>query len=119
MNGPAYNMHIVNGLVPSGRATCHTHTHTHTHTHNTHTHTHTYTHTQHQVGPVQTNVQCQAGVIMGDMHTSACLHCHRIPLGLQEYREYCYTSDVFKGVVWGQTHGCVYSGGGGGEKERA
>ena len=56
---------------------------------------------------------------MGDMHTSACLHCHRIPLGLQEYREYCYTSDVFKGVVWGQTHGRVYSGGGGGEKERA
>ena len=51
---------------------------------------------------------------MGDMHTSACLHCHRIPLGLQEYREYCYTSDVFKGVVWGQTHGRVYSGGGGG-----
>ena len=24
------------------------------------------------------------------MHTSTCLHCHRT-LGLQEYREYCYT----------------------------
>ena len=51
---------------------------------------------------------------MGDMHTSACLHCHHTPLGLQEYSEYCNTSDVFKGVVWGQTHGHVYSGGGGG-----
>ena len=47
------------------------------------------------------------------------------PLGLQEYREYYYKSDIFKGMVWGQTHGVSIVGGGGGggrgggEKERA
>ena len=59
---------------------------------------------------------------MGDMHTSACLHCHHTPpppppppRGLQEYREYCYTSDVFKGVAWDKHMGvCIERGGGGG-----
>ena len=42
------------------------------------------------------------------------------PLDLQEYRECCYTSDVFKSVAWGQTHGLSKDrggGGGGGERE--
>ena len=51
---------------------------------------------------------------MGDMHTSSCLHCRCTPLGLQEYREYCYTSDVFKGVALDKHMGVSIERGGGG-----
>ena len=71
-----HNMHIVNGLVPSGRATCHTDTHTHTHTH-------THSNGQSQVGPVQTNVSswneyssCQCRVLIDKYWTTRLKNGH-------------------------------------------
>ena len=77
----------------------------------------THTHTQPQVDPIQTNVSISSwSDYGGHAHISMSIFT---TLGLQEYKEFFYTSDVFKGVWHEDKHigVSIVGRGGRGEKE--